>query len=60
MTRYEEEAAKVAQTQREAGWNEEDIAWYAGFQRTFVEMQTGLNMDHDDLPEGMHLGASLS
>lgn len=59
MTRYEQEVARVIQTQREAGWNEEDIARYIDFQRSFVEQLTGLNLDHDDLPEGMHLGASL-
>ncbi len=59
MTRYEEEAAKVAQLQREAGWNEEDIAWYADFQRTMLKL-VGIDIDNEDLPEGMHLGASLS
>lgn len=59
MTRYEQEVAKVTQRQREAGWNEEDITWYIGFQRNMLKL-AGIDIDNEDLPEGVYLGASLS
>lgn len=41
MTRYEEQAAKVAQIQREAGWSEDSIRLYAKEQKALCCDESG-------------------
>lgn len=54
MTRYEEQAARVAETQRNAGWSEESIDLYAKEQWEIWCKPYG------DLPQGVTLGAGLA
>lgn len=53
-TRYEQEAAKVAQIQREAGWSEERIRLYAEEQKMLCCDVNG------ELYSGVYLGAGLA
>ena len=54
MTRYEEQASKVAQIQREAGWSEESICLYAKEQKALCCDENG------ELYSGVMLGAGLA
>lgn len=54
MTRYEEQAAKVAQIQREAGWSEESIRLYAKEQKSIYCDENG------ELYSCVTLGAGLA
>jgi hypothetical protein len=58
MNTYKEEAEKVAKMQREAGWDEKDIAAYAKFQYDLL-VSCGWIDEDGNLPHDMHLGASL-
>lgn len=53
MTKYEEQAARVAETQRKAGWSEHSIALYAAEQKARW-------CENGELLAGVTLGAGLA